>query len=77
MVKGEEKCIQGFLLKERNHVEDLSIHGMKKLELILDEVCGMAWTRFIWFRTSSIGGLQEIGHLNSRVPSNAGSSLTS
>jgi len=50
---------------------------MKKLELILNKVRGMAWTRFIWLGIPNIGGLPEIGKLNSQVPSNAGNSLSS
>jgi hypothetical protein len=53
-------------------MEDLTVRGVTKLELILNKVRGMAWTRFIWLRIVSIGGLPEIGRLNSRVSSNAG-----
>jgi hypothetical protein len=35
-------------MKERSHVDDLSIYGKIILKLILEEMVGRAWTGLVW-----------------------------
>jgi len=59
-VWGEEKFIHelwGTNLKERDHLDDLSLDGNIILKRIFKKSLWMAWTVFVWFWIGSSGGL--------------------
>jgi hypothetical protein len=43
--------------KERDHWEDLDLHGKIKLKWILEKQNGKVWTGLIWLRIETSGGL--------------------
>jgi hypothetical protein len=43
--------------KERGHLEDLDVGGRITLYLILEQYDGVVWTRFMWLRIGTSGGL--------------------
>jgi hypothetical protein len=43
--------------KERDHYENLGIHGRIILKRILEKWDGVLWTGFIWLRIGTIGWL--------------------
>jgi hypothetical protein len=44
-------------LQGRDHSEELGVDGRIILEWILGKYCGKLWTRFIWLRIVTGGGL--------------------
>jgi len=47
----------GKKLKRRDHSEVLGVDGRIMLEWILEKLCGMVWTGFIWLRIGTSSGL--------------------
>jgi hypothetical protein len=42
-------------LRERDHLEDISVDGKIILEWILNKLFGKAWDGYIWLRIRTIG----------------------
>ena len=44
-------------LRERDHLEDLSVDGRLILKLFIGKWDGEEWTELIWLRIGTVGGL--------------------
>jgi len=51
-----------IILKETDHLEDLSVVGRKILKWMLNKSIGRAWEEFIWFRIRKGAGRGEHGN---------------
>jgi hypothetical protein len=48
---------RGYIIKGRDHAEDLGVDGRTILECVLEEQDGKVWTGFIWLRIGTSGGV--------------------
>jgi hypothetical protein len=58
------------ILKGKDHLGDLGIHGRKVMKLNLGKQAVGVWTALIWLRTGSSGGGALVNMVMNRLVSN-------